>query len=139
MQYCDITRKSKELFKEACKLIPGGTTYALRYFEPYPFYVTKAKGSRVWDIDGNEYIDFWMGHGAIVTGHGYEPIFNAIKDQLEYGAHFGWCNEWEIKWAKAVCDWFDTDMVKPTNSGTEANMYAIRLARAYTKRESRKV
>jgi glutamate-1-semialdehyde 2,1-aminomutase len=125
-------RKSKELFEEAKKFLPGGVTYALRYFEPYPFYVVKAKGSKIWDVDGNEYIDFWMGHGAIITGHMYEPIINALKEQLEYGFHFGWCNEWEIKWAKAVCEWFSADMVRPTNSGTEANMYAIRLARAYT-------
>jgi len=123
---------SKELFEEAKKLLPGGVTYALRYFEPYPFYVVKAKGSKIWDIDGNEYIDFWMGHGAIITGHMYEPIINALKEQLEYGFHFGWCNEWEVKWAKAVCRWFSTDMVRPTSSGTEASMYAIRLARAYT-------
>jgi len=124
--------KSKKLFEEAKKFLPGGVTYALRYFEPYPFYVVKAKGSKIWDVDGNEYIDFWMGHGAIITGHMHEPIINALKEQLNYGFHFGWCNEWEVKWAKAVCEWFSADMVRPTNSGTEANMYAIRLARAYT-------
>ncbi|MEM3727122.1 MAG: aspartate aminotransferase family protein [Candidatus Bathyarchaeia archaeon] len=132
MEYDNFHTHSKKLFEEAKKFLPGGVTYALRYFEPYPFYVVKAKGSKIWDIDGNEYIDFWMGHGAIITGHMYEPIIKALKEQLEYGFHFGWCNEWEIKWAKAVCKWFSTDMVRPTNSGTEANMYAIRLARAYT-------
>ncbi|MEM3553276.1 MAG: aminotransferase class III-fold pyridoxal phosphate-dependent enzyme, partial [Candidatus Bathyarchaeia archaeon] len=132
MEYDNFHTHSKKLFEEAKKFLPGGVTYALRYFEPYPFYVVKAKGSKIWDIDGNEYIDFWMGHGAIITGHMYEPIIKALKEQLEYGFHFGWCNEWEIKWAKAVCRWFSTDMVRPTNSGTEANMYAIRLARAYT-------
>lgn len=135
MRYYDRTSKSRKLFEEACEVIPGGATYVLRYFEPYPFYVVRARGSRVWDVDGNEYVDFWMGHGAVVTGHNYEPIINAVREQLDYGIHFGWCNEWEVKWAKVVCEWFDADMVKPTNSGTEANMYAIRLARAYTGRE----
>ncbi|MGB9730286.1 MAG: aspartate aminotransferase family protein [Thermoprotei archaeon] len=129
-----MSDKSKMLFEHAKKFLPGGVTYAIRFFEPYPIYVEKAKGSRIWDVNGNEYIDFWMAHGAVVVGHNYEPIINAIKEQLEYGIHLGWSNEWEIKWAKAVCDWFDADMVRPTNSGTEANMYAIRLARAYTKR-----
>jgi|YelNatPaOPRAMG01_1025707.scaffolds.fasta_scaffold38012_2 glutamate-1-semialdehyde 2,1-aminomutase len=132
--YLDSTPKSRSLFEKARKYLPGGVSYGLRYFSPYPFYVVKAKGSRVWDVDGNEYLDFWMGHGAIVTGHNYEPIIKAVREQLEYGAHFGWCNEWEVKWAEAVCRWFDMDMVRPSNSGTESNMYAVRLARTYTGR-----
>jgi len=133
-EYVEFTPKSKELFEKAKKFLPGGVTYVIRYFEPYPFYVVKAKGSRIWDVDGNEYTDYWMSHGAVVTGHGYEPIIKAVKEQLEYGIHLGWCNEWEIKWAEAVCRWFNADKVRPTNSGTEANMYAVRLARAYTGR-----
>mgnify|MGYP001772579703 CR=1 FL=1 len=127
-------RKSRETYEEARKSLPGGVSYSLRYFAPHPIYVSRAKGSRVWDIDGNEYVDYWMGHGAIITGFGYEPILEAVREQLVLGTHFGWCNEWEVKWAKAVTQWFDLDMVRPTNSGTEANMYAIRLARAYTKK-----
>jgi len=127
-------RKSKEFYEEARKYLPGGVSYALRYFTPHPIYVAKAKGSRVWDVDGNEYVDYWMAHGAVVTGFGYEPILEAVREQLALGTHFGWCNEWEVKWAKAVTQWFSLDMVRPANSGTEANMYAIRLARAYTKK-----
>jgi len=132
MSYTDRTKTSRELFEEAKRLIPGGTAYSIRYFEPYPFYVHRAKGSRIWDVDGNEYLDFWMIHFAAILGHGYEPIINAVKEQLDYGAHFGWCSEWEVKWAEAVRRWFDAEMAKPANSGTEANMYAVRLARAYT-------
>ncbi len=135
MDYVEFTPKSRELFERARKVLPGGVSYVIRYVDPYPFYVVKAKGCRLWDVDGNEYIDFWMAHGAVVTGHGYEPVINAVREQLEYGLHMGWCNEWEIKWAEAVCRWFDADMVRPTNSGTEANMYAVRLARAYTGKE----
>ncbi len=134
MSYWERTRKSRELFEKAKKHIPGGSAYSIRYFEPYPFYVSRAEGSRIWDVDGNEYIDFWMVHFAAVLGHGYKPVIEAAREQLEYGAHFGWCNEWEGKWAEAVCRWFDMDMAKPANSGTEANMYAVRLARAYTGR-----
>jgi glutamate-1-semialdehyde 2,1-aminomutase len=132
MNYIDRTKTSRELFEEARRLIPGGSAYSIRYFEPYPFYVRRAKGSRIWDVDGNEYLDFWMIHFAAILGHGYEPIINAVKEQLDYGAHFGWCCEWEVKWAEAVCRWFEAEMAKPANSGTEANMYAVRLARAYT-------
>ncbi len=134
MSYWERTRKSRELFEKAKKHIPGGSSYSIRYFEPYPFYVSRAEGSRIWDVDGNEYIDFWMVHFAAILGHGYKPVIEAVREQLEYGAHFGWCNEWEAKWAEAVCRWFEMDMVKPANSGTEANMYAVRLARAYTGR-----
>jgi len=132
--YVDRTPKSRELYERAKKHLPGGVSYGLRAIPPYPFYVVKAKGSRLWDVDGNEYIDFWMGHGAVVTGFGYEPVIQAIREQLELGTHFGWCNEWEVRWAEAVTEWFGMDMVRPTNSGTEANMYAVRLARAYTRR-----
>lgn len=127
-------KRSKELYEEARKHLPGGVSYALRYLKPHPIYIARAEGSRVWDVDGNEYVDYWMGHGAVVTGFGYGPILEAVKEQLTLGTHFGWCNEWEVKWAKAVTQWFGLDMVRPANSGTEANMYAIRLARAYTKK-----
>ncbi len=132
MGYEDFSRQSRELYEEAKKYLPGGVTYHIRYIETYPFYVKKARGSRIWDVEGNEYTDYWMAHGAAVLGHGYKPIIDAIKEQLDYGIHFGWCNEWEIKWAKAVTEWFRLDKVRPSNSGTEANMYAVRLARAYT-------
>jgi len=134
--YEDRTKGSRELFERAKRVLPGGVSYAIRYFQPYPFYARKAKGAYVWDVDGNRYIDLWMEHGAAVLGHNDERIINAVKEQLELGLHFGWANEWEILWAEAVTDWFRMDMVRPTNSGTEANMYAIRLARAYTGRRA---
>ncbi len=134
MVHWEDLRESRKLYEEARKYLPGGVSYSLRYFTPHPIYVVRAKGSRVWDVDGNEYVDYWMGHGAVVTGFGYEPILEAVREQLVLGTHFGWCNEWEVKWAKAVTQWFGLDMVRPTNSGTEANMYAVRIARAYTKK-----
>ncbi|MGD0329028.1 MAG: aminotransferase class III-fold pyridoxal phosphate-dependent enzyme [Nitrososphaeria archaeon] len=132
MNYIRKTALSRNLFEKARKYIPGGSAYAIRYFEPYPFYVKRALGSRIWDVDDNEYIDFWTVHFAAIFGHGYAPVMSAVKEQLDLGAHFGWCNEWEVKWAEKVCGWFRADKVKPANSGTESNMYAISLARAYT-------
>jgi glutamate-1-semialdehyde 2,1-aminomutase len=134
--YIKRTPNSKKLYDEALKYLPAGVSYAIRHFEPYPFYVLKGKGNKVWDVDGNEYTDYWMGHGAILMGHAYTPVIQAAKEQLELGTHLGFANEWEVKHAKQICKMIPSaQMVRPTNSGTEANMYAIRLARAYTKRK----
>ena len=127
--------KSKELFEKAKRYLPGGVTYSLRYFQPFPFYVKEAKGSKIWDEDNNAYTDFWMVHGAAILGHHTDFIIKKVASTLErHGGHFGWTNEWEILWAEAVTQWFQMDMVRPSNSGTEANMYATRLARAFTGR-----
>ncbi len=130
------TEKSKLLHDRASKVLPGGVSYAVRYWTPYPFFISRAEGSRVWDVDGNEYVDFWMGHLAIIMGHGYRPVLEAAREQLEAGTHYGYCNEWEVKHAEVVAELSPcVEMFRPTNSGTEANMYAVRLARAYTKRK----
>ena len=135
MSYEEKGMNSRGMFEKAKKCLPGGVTYVFRYIEPYPFYVVKAKGSRLWDMDGSEYTDYWTGHGAILMGHGYAPVIEAVKDQLDYGAHFGFSHEWEVKWSEQICKMIpSSEMVRPTNSGTEANMYVIRLARAYTGR-----
>jgi glutamate-1-semialdehyde 2,1-aminomutase len=126
---------SKELYERACKVIPAGVTRPFRYFEPYPFYARKAYDSRIIDMEGREYLDFWMGHGALVLGHMHPSIVRAVKEQLELGFHFGVCNEWEVKLAEEICKLVPSvEMVTFFNSGTEANMHALRLARAYTRR-----
>ncbi|MEM4503141.1 MAG: glutamate-1-semialdehyde 2,1-aminomutase, partial [Ignisphaera sp.] len=68
-KYVEKTRRSREMFERALRIFPGGVTYHIRYLEPYPIYVSRAKGSIVWDVDGNEYDDYWMGHGAHILGH----------------------------------------------------------------------
>jgi len=129
------TQTSQRLHEEACHYLPGGTSYAIRYQAPFPVYISHGLGSRVWDVDGNEYVDFWNGHGALIMGHCYKPVMEAAAKQLELGAHLGYSHEWEVKWAKQVCSMVPSaEKVRPTNSGTEANMYAVRVARAYTKR-----
>jgi glutamate-1-semialdehyde 2,1-aminomutase len=126
---------SEEWYKRAIKVIPAGVTRPFRFFEPYPFYVKKAYGNKIIDIEDREYIDFWMGHGALVLGHMHPSIVKAVKEQIEFGFHFGLCNEWEVKLAEQIVKLVPSvEMVRFTNSGTEANMHAIRLARAYTKR-----
>jgi glutamate-1-semialdehyde 2,1-aminomutase len=134
-QYLKNTEKSRELYEDAKKVLPAGVTYSIRQFDPYPFYAVRGKGSKIWDVDDNIYLDYWMGHGALIMGHAYPPVVEAAKQQIELGSHLGFCNEWEVKHAKQIVKMVPSaDMVRPTNSGTEANMYAIRLARSYTGR-----
>ena len=126
---------SRELYERASKVIPAGVTRPFRYFEPHPFYAKKVYGSRIVDVEGREYVDYWMGHGALVLGHMPACVVNAVKEQLNLGFHFGVCNEWEVKLAEEVCKLVPSvEMIRFNNSGTEANMHALRLARAYTKR-----
>jgi glutamate-1-semialdehyde 2,1-aminomutase len=104
--------------------------------EPYPFYTVRAQGSRLVDVDENEYIDFWMGHYALILGHSPPKIMREVKRQIEKGTHYGTCHELEIALAEQVVKMVPSaEMVRFTNSGTEAAMYATRLARSYTKRE----
>ncbi len=132
-EYMKRTPKSRNLYDRARPYLPNGVTYNLRYFQPYPLYITTADGPYIWDVDGNKYIDLWMVHGAAIFGHNYRPVIDAIIEYLNSNSgHLGWSNPWESRWAEAVTRWFQQDMARPTNSGTEANMYAIRLARAFT-------
>jgi glutamate-1-semialdehyde 2,1-aminomutase len=131
--YVSKTPKSKILHERAKNVLPGGVSYAIRYFEPYPFYTLKAKGSKLYDVDGNRYVDFWLGHTALILGHGPASVMSAVRKQLEKGTQYGTSHELEVKLAEQIKKMVQTaEMVRFTNSGTEANMYATRLARAYT-------
>jgi len=134
--YVAKTPKSKELHERAKRVLPAGVSYFLRYFEPYPFYTAKAKGSKLYDVDGNEYVDFWMGHYAHILGHSPPSIVKAVGEQLGKGTHYGTCHELEIALAEQVVKMVpNAELVRFSNSGTEAIMYAIRLARAFTGRD----
>ena len=133
--YISKTQKSRELYERAKELLPAGVSYAIRYFEPYPFYTARAEGSKLYDIDGNEYIDFWLGHTALILGHSPPAVVEAVKKQLENGTHYGTSHKLEIELAEQIVKMVPSaEMVRFTSSGTEANMYAVRLARAYTGR-----
>jgi glutamate-1-semialdehyde 2,1-aminomutase len=133
--YVSKTHKSKALYERAKRVLPAGVSYGIRYFEPYPFYTTKAKGSKLYDVDGNEYVDFWLGHTALILGHSPPAIVKVVKEQLENGTHYGTSHEPEIQLAEKIAEIVpNAEMTRFTNSGTEANMYATRLARAYTGR-----
>ena len=130
------TQKSKALYERAKRVLPAGVSYILRFMEPYPFYTAFARGSKLLDVDGNEYIDFWMGHHALILCHNPPQVIKAVRQQLGRGTHFGTSHELEVALAEQTVKMIPSvDMVRFTNSGTEANMYAARLVRTYTGRE----
>ncbi len=135
-EYEAKTRKSRELFEKARKVLPGGVTYKIRDFHPYPPYIIKGENEFVVDVDGNQYIDYWMGHGALILGHSNKAIVEMIKSQAELGTHYGYEHPLAIKWAETIRrNYPPMELIRFTNSGTEANIYALRLARAATGRK----
>src|SRR5436190_960865 len=132
-------KKSEELFGEALKCIPGGVNSPVRAFRAVggqPFFVNKAKGARVWDVDGNDYIDYVGTWGPAILGHAHPKIIKAVQDAAEHGTSFGIPNPLEVTMAKLICSFVPSvEKVRMCNSGTEATMSAIRLARGATKRD----
>jgi glutamate-1-semialdehyde 2,1-aminomutase len=133
--YAARRTKSAEHFQRARQVIAGGVGHDLRYFEPMPLCIAKARGSRKWDVDGNEYIDFLMGNGALLLGHADPEVIEAVARALSSGSHFGNDHPLQIEWA----EWINrlvpsAERVRFVNSGTEASALALRLARAHTGR-----
>jgi glutamate-1-semialdehyde 2,1-aminomutase len=127
------TPLSKKLFEKAKETMPGGISHNIHYFPPYPFFIKKTKGSKIWDVDGNEYIDLWMGNYTHILGHRPQVIVRAIEEQLKEGIHWGLVFEKQIEWAELVRELVPSaEMVRFCCSGTEATMYAVRLARAFS-------
>jgi len=117
--------------------MPGGISHNVHYFPPYPFFLKEAKGSKIRDVDGNEYIDLWMGHYTHILGHHPEIIVEAINQQLKEGIHWGILFEKQVEWAELVQQLIPSaEMVRFCCSGTEATMYAVRLARAFTRKNT---
>jgi glutamate-1-semialdehyde 2,1-aminomutase len=128
-------KKSAALYEEALTVFPSGVTHDGRYHQPFPIYVTHAKGSRKWDVDGNEYVDYFGGHGALLLGHCHPAVTAAVVDQAQKGSHFGANHELEVRWGqlvKEIIPCAKDGMVKFVSSGTEATLMAMRLARAFT-------
>ena len=95
-QYESKTSKSKTLYGEAKRLFPGGIQHNIRFFQPYPFYVNRAGGQHLNDVDGNQFTDYWMGHMALILGHSPRPIVDALRKQIGEGTHFGVVNEQQV-------------------------------------------
>ena len=131
--------RSEALFSQAQKYIPGGVNSPVRSFRAVggtPRFIAKGSGSRVWDVDGNEYIDYLGSWGPLVLGHAHPAVVEALKKTVEGGTSFGAPVEQEVELAQLICGALPSvDSVRLVNSGTEACMSAIRLARAFTGRD----
>jgi glutamate-1-semialdehyde 2,1-aminomutase len=116
-------------WEKACRIIPGGITHDSRHLVPFPLYVARAAGPRKWDVDGREYIDYWMGHGALFLGHSHPAMVEAVKRQVSLGTHYGACHK-----PRGGVGRLDHEAhplggeVRFTMSGTEATHLAIRLS-----------
>lgn len=127
--------KSEELFNESKKFLPGGVNSPVRAYKPYPFFAESANGSKIVDVDGKSYIDYCLAYGPMVLGHANPDVISEVVMQLKKGSAYGVPTEKEIELAKLVVKKVPcSDMVRFVNSGTEATMSAIRLARAATGR-----
>ena len=131
--------QSDRLFAEALKHIPGGVNSPVRAFRAVggnPFFVIRASGSKVWDVDGNELIDYVLTWGPAILGHAHPKIISAVKAAAELGTSFGIPNPHEVTMAKLICELVPSvKKIRMTSSGTEACMSAIRLARGFTRRD----
>ena len=131
--------RSEELFTEALKYIPGGVNSPVRAFRAVggqPFFANRAAGAHVWDVDGNEYIDYVGTWGPAILGHAHPEIIAAVQNAARHGTSFGIPNPFEVEMARLICGAVPSvQKVRMCNSGTEATMSAIRLARGFTKRD----
>ena len=128
--------KSRKLFNDSKKVIPSGVNSPVRYFDPYPFFTKKANGAYIWDEDNNRYIDFCNAYGALLLGHRRKEILNSVSKQLSKGTLYCTPTALEIELSKLILGNFPSmDKVRLMNTGGEATMTAIRLARAYTKKK----
>ena len=129
------TPKSAEAHKRALRRIPLGVASNYRAYDPYPIFVKKGAGSKLWDLDGNEYIDHNLCFGALMAGHRHPAVVKAIEGALHIGTTFGMPHDMEWELAEEICARYPVEMVRFGSSGTEVTMHACRMARAATKRD----
>ena len=130
------TPASGKLFERAVASMPLGVASTFQANDPYPIYLREGRASSVWDVDGNEYVDFHGGFGTMAVGHAHPKVVEAIERAARTGTHFAVTTETTVALAEELCRRFELEQVRFSNSGTEATMEAIRLARAATDRET---
>ena len=131
--YAAVRTKSADWYRRASAVLGGNVGHDLRYFEPMPLYIERGLAGRKWDVDGNEYIDFLMGNGALLLGHAHPAVIDAIVSAASHGTHFGNDHPLQIEWAELIQKLVPSaERVRFVNSGTEASQLALRLARAFT-------
>lgn len=135
LEYVERHPTSQRLHRRASNVLPSGVTHDARHMRPFPIYAARAQGPRKWDVDGLEYVEYVMGHGALLLGHNHPAVAEAVAAQATRGTHYGASHELEIRWAELVTEIVPSaEMVRFTSSGTEATLMALRLARAHTGR-----
>jgi glutamate-1-semialdehyde 2,1-aminomutase len=128
-------QKSKELWERSLKT-SRGIHHDSRYTVPFSIYTAEAKGSRKWDVDGNEYIDYTMGHGSLILGHAHPILVDTVSQQITKGTHYGGEHELAVEWAELICQLVPAaERVEFVLSGTEANILICQIVRAYTGRK----
>ncbi|MBT9161775.1 MAG: Glutamate-1-semialdehyde 2,1-aminomutase 1 [Dehalococcoidia bacterium] len=134
-QFIATHQKSRELWERSLG-VNRGIHHDARFTIPFPIYSSQAKGARKWDVDGNEYIDYTMGHGSLMLGHAHPTLVEAVSGQISRGSHYGTENELALEWAELICQLIPAaERVEFVVSGTEANMLIAQLVRAYTGRK----
>ena len=134
-RYIDSHAGSAALHAKASRVLPNGVTHDARHLRPFPVFIERAAGSKKWDVDGHEYVDYVMGHGALLLGHSHPVVTEAAMRQLTLGTHYGASHALEAEWAEEVVRLVPSaEVVRFTSSGTEATLMALRLARAATGR-----
>ena len=132
-QYLARTSNSRRLYERAQRVFPSGVTHDARLLKPYPISVSRAGGSHKWDADGNELVDYFGGHGALILGHNHPVVVEAVQEQLSKGTHYGASHELELEWAELITKMVPcAEKVRFTGTGTEASLLAMRVARAFT-------
>ena len=134
------TETSARLFEEALQYIPGGVNSPVRAMKgvgmPHPLFISRAERSHIWDADGNEFVDFVSSWGPMILGWGHPEVVGRLKEQVDRGTSYGAPTELEVELARLVCDAVPSvELVRMVNSGTEATMSAVRVARGFTGRE----
>jgi glutamate-1-semialdehyde 2,1-aminomutase len=129
------TPGSKALYERAVRTMPGGVASSFQLGDPYPLYLDRGRGADVWDVDGNQYLDFHNGFGTMAVGHGNPIVAEAVEHAARNGMHFAVTVEATVRLAEELCRRFGVEQVRFTNSGTESTMTAIRVARAATGRD----
>ncbi len=134
-EYSRSRPRSRALYEEARGVFSGGVTHDNRYLRPFPIFVDRAEGAHKWDVDGHRYVDYGVGHGALLLGHGHPDVVAAVEGQIRKGTHYAASHELELRWGQLVQRLIPSaERVKFVSSGTEATHMAIRLARGFTGR-----
>ncbi len=135
-EYKKKTRKSAKVFARSSKLHINGISHNIRFYEPYPFVVKKSSGKNLIDVDDNKYADYWMGHWSLILGHGPKKVKESLRKQMEKSWMYGTVNEQTIKLSEIISKAVPVaEKIRYVTSGTEATMYAVRLARSVTGRK----